>query len=194
MPRAVANLADNDLLYVGPRLGSIARIAHNRLGNHRPNIFTLPVARKQQNMAELNRETATTLDIKFDDKGLVPAIVQDHETGRILMMGWMNQAALTQTLDTKLATFYSRSRGKMWVKGESSGHTQEVLEARTDCDQDVVVLKCKSNGPCCHVGYRSCFYRKIIPGSSSGPTPGNPEPALEIVDEREFNPDVVYQS
>ena len=95
-------------------------------------------------MADPTRETGTALDIKFDDRGLVPAIVQDHETGEILMMGWMNQEALTQTLQTKLATFYSRSRDKMWVKGESSGHTQEVLEARTDCDQDVVVLSCKS--------------------------------------------------
>ena len=71
----------------------------------------------------------------------------------------------------------------MWGKGESSGHTQEVLEARADCDQDVVVLKCKSNGPCCHVGYRSCFYRKI-----TGPT------TLETVEERVFAPDAVYKS
>ncbi|MEO1238001.1 MAG: phosphoribosyl-AMP cyclohydrolase, partial [Planctomycetota bacterium] len=83
-------------------------------------------------MSDPSRETGTTLDIKYDAKGLVPAIVQDHATGDILMMGWMNEAALQQTLKTKLATFYSRSRDKMWVKGESSGHTQEVLEARTD--------------------------------------------------------------
>ncbi|MEM6853742.1 MAG: phosphoribosyl-AMP cyclohydrolase, partial [Planctomycetota bacterium] len=110
-------------------------------------------------MSDPARETGTTLDIKYDANGLVPAIVQDHQSGEILMMGWMNEGALQQTLETKLASFYSRSRQKFWVKGESSGHTQEVLEVRTDCDQDVVILKVKSNGPCCHVGYRSCFYR-----------------------------------
>ena len=112
-------------------------------------------------MSDPARETGTDLMIKFDDAGLVPAILQDHASGEVLMMGWMNAEALKQTLETKLATFYSRSRKKFWVKGESSGHTQEVLEARTDCDQDVVILKVKSNGPCCHVGYRSCFYRRI---------------------------------
>lgn len=134
-------------------------------------------------MSDPTRETGTTLDIKFDDKGLVPAIVQDHETGQILMMGWMNEGALQQTLETKLASFYSRSRQKFWVKGESSGHTQEVLEVRTDCDQDVVILKVKSNGPCCHVGYQSCFYRKI-----TGPD------TLETVEEKAFDPDAVYKS
>lgn len=132
-------------------------------------------------MADPARETGNTLDIKFDHQGLVPAIVQDHATGEILMMGWMNRAALDQTLETRLATFYSRSRDKMWVKGESSGHTQEVLEARVDCDQDVVILRCKSNGPCCHVGYRSCFYRKV-----TGPT------TLETVEQRVFDPERVY--
>ncbi len=132
-------------------------------------------------MANPALETGTALHPQFNDQGLIPAIVQDHVTGDILMMGWMNQSALTQTLETKLATFYSRSRQKMWVKGESSGHTQEVLDARIDCDQDVVVLKCKSNGPCCHVGYPSCFYRRIT----------TPE-TLEIVGEKVFDPDLVY--
>ena len=134
-------------------------------------------------MSDPQRETGNTLDIKFDDRGLVPAIVQDHTDGRILMMGWMNRAALDQTLATKLATFYSRSRDKMWVKGESSGHTQEVLEARVDCDQDVVLLKVKSNGPCCHVGYTSCFYRSI-----TGPE------TLETVESKAYDPSAVYTS
>jgi phosphoribosyl-AMP cyclohydrolase len=132
-------------------------------------------------MSDPNRETGSTLDIKFNDQGLVPAIVQDHATGEILMMGWMNQAALEQTIKTKLATFYSRSRDKIWVKGESSGNTQEVLEARVDCDQDVVLLKCKSNGPCCHVGYNSCFYRKILDAET-----------LETVEEKAYDPEKVY--
>ncbi|MEM9913437.1 MAG: phosphoribosyl-AMP cyclohydrolase [Planctomycetota bacterium] len=134
-------------------------------------------------MSDPARETGTTLDIKYDANGLVPAIVQDHQSGEILMMGWMNEGALQQTLETKLASFYSRSRQKFWVKGESSGHTQEVLEVRTDCDQDVVILKVKSNGPCCHVGYRSCFYRKVVDAET-----------LETVEEKAYDPDAVYKS
>ena len=132
-------------------------------------------------MADDARETGLTLDIKFDDKGLVPAIVQDHDSGAILMVGWMNEAALKQTLSTRKATFYSRSRNKMWVKGESSGHIQEVVEARVDCDQDVVLLRCKSHGPCCHVGYQSCFYR-------AADAEGN----LKLVEEKVFDPKAVY--
>ena len=134
-------------------------------------------------MSDPARETGTNLDIKYDANGLVPAIVQDHQSGEILMMGWMNEGALQQTLETKLASFYSRSRQKFWVKGESSGHTQEVLEVRTDCDQDVVILKVKSNGPCCHVGYRSCFYRKVVDAET-----------LETVEEKAYDPDAVYKS
>lgn len=132
-------------------------------------------------MSDTNRETSARLDIKFDDKGLVPAIVQDAATGELLMMGWMNEAALKQTLETGKATFYSRSRQKMWVKGESSGHIQEVVDARVDCDQDVVLLKCKSHGPACHVGYHTCFYR-------SADSQGN----LKVVEEKVFDPDAVY--
>ncbi len=133
-------------------------------------------------MGDSTRETTDKLDIKFDDKGLVPAIVQDIDTGEILMMAWMNEAALKQTLEVKKATFYSRSRDKMWIKGESSGHVQEVVEVRVDCDQDLVLLKCKSHGPCCHVGYNSCFYRKAD-------ADGN----LTLVAEKVFDPEKVYK-
>ena len=132
-------------------------------------------------MSQFNRETGRRFMPRFDDDGLIPAIVQDHDSGEVLMMAWMNEAALIQSLETKLATFYSRSRKKMWVKGETSGHTQEIVDARTDCDQDVVVLKVKSNGPCCHVGYRSCFYRKL-----------HDEQTLETVEDRAYDPDEVY--
>ena len=133
-------------------------------------------------MGDTQRETTDKLDIKFDDKGLVPAIVQDIDSGEILMMAWMNEAALKQTLEVKKATFYSRSRDKMWIKGESSGHVQEVVEARVDCDQDLVLLKCKSHGPCCHVGYNSCFYRKA-----------DADGTLTVVEEKVFDPEKVYK-
>lgn len=133
-------------------------------------------------MGDTARETTNQLDIKFDEKGLVPAIVQDIDTGEVLMMAWMNEAALKQTLELKKATFYSRSRDKMWIKGESSGHVQEVLEARVDCDQDLVLLKCKSHGPCCHVGYNSCFYRRA-----------DADGTLTVVEEKVFDPAKVYK-
>ncbi|WP_428389231.1 phosphoribosyl-AMP cyclohydrolase [Mucisphaera sp.] len=132
-------------------------------------------------MSDSDRETGTVLDVKMNDQGLVPAIVQDYETGEVLMMAWMNEAALKATLENKKATFYSRSRDKMWVKGESSGHVQEVVEARVDCDQDTVLLRCRSQGPACHVGYRSCFYRSVE--GSEG---------LKTVEERVFDPKSVY--
>ncbi len=132
-------------------------------------------------MSKAALETGEKLTVQFNDQGLAPAIVQDIETGEILMMGWMNQAALTQTLETRKATFFSRSRNKMWVKGESSGHIQEVIEARVDCDQDTILLRCRSHGPCCHVGYNSCFYRKVVGAE-----------ALQTVASRVFDPAKVY--
>ena len=132
-------------------------------------------------MAESELETGKTLAIRYNDQGLVPAIVQDADTGQVLMMGWMNDQALKQTLSTGKATFYSRSRNKIWVKGETSGHTQQVVEARVDCDQDTVLLRCKPMGPCCHVGYQTCFYRAHEAGDS-----------LRTVEEKVFEPKSVY--
>lgn len=133
-------------------------------------------------MSDEKRELGSRLDVKFNDQGLVPAIVQDVNTKDVLMMGWMNKAALDQTLATRKATFYSRSRNKMWVKGEESGHIQEVVEARMDCDQDVVLLLCKSHGPACHVGYHTCFYR-ATEGAEG----------LKFVENRVFDPKAVYK-
>jgi len=132
-------------------------------------------------MSDSDRETGQSLDVKFNDQGLVPAIVQDVDTGQVLMMAWMNEAALKQTLTIRKATFYSRSRDKMWIKGESSGHVMEVVEARVDCDQDTVLLRCKAHGPACHVGYQTCFYRAADDGG-----------ALSFVEERVFDPQKVY--
>jgi len=96
---------------------------------------------------------------KFDAGGLVAAIAQDSETGEVLMLAWMNAEALARTLDSGRATYWSRSRGEIWVKGETSGHIQEVVEVRVDCDQDAVLLKVRQTGGACHTGRESCFYR-----------------------------------
>ncbi|MGA2327376.1 MAG: phosphoribosyl-AMP cyclohydrolase [Bryobacteraceae bacterium] len=97
--------------------------------------------------------------------GLVPAVVQDAASGRVLMVGFMNQAAFRRTVETGFATFYSRSRQKLWMKGESSGHRLAVREIATDCDQDAVLLRVEALGPgVCHNGYRSCFYRRLEDG------------------------------
>lgn len=100
--------------------------------------------------------------VRFNEQGLVPAIAQDAETGEILMVAYMNEATLRQTLETGLMTYWSRSRQEVWVKGATSGHTQEVREVRVDCDGDVLLFKVKQNGgAACHTGHRSCFYRKL---------------------------------
>ncbi|PIE71728.1 MAG: phosphoribosyl-AMP cyclohydrolase [Deltaproteobacteria bacterium] len=115
--------------------------------------------------------------------GLLPAIVQDHATGDVLMLAFMNAAAYQHTLETGKATFWSRSRNKLWVKGESSGHVQMVKEIRTDCDNDTVLLKVEQiGGAACHLGYRSCFFKKIDSNGSA-----------EIIGEPLFDPDEVYK-
>lgn len=113
--------------------------------------------------------------------GLVPAIVQDDGTGEVLMLAYMDAEALRRTQETGKAWFYSRSRDTYWMKGESSGHVQEVQEIRVDCDADAVLLKVRQlGGAACHTGHRSCFYRRVETGAW-------------IVDrERVFNPEEVY--
>jgi phosphoribosyl-AMP cyclohydrolase len=94
--------------------------------------------------------------------GLLPAIIQDHATGRVLMLGFMNEEAFRKTVETGFATFYSRSRKKLWLKGESSGHRLVVREIETDCDRDAVLVKVEALGPgVCHEGYQSCFFRTL---------------------------------
>ncbi|EGH00176.1 Phosphoribosyl-AMP cyclohydrolase [gamma proteobacterium IMCC2047] len=97
--------------------------------------------------------------IKWDKDGLVPAIAQDHKTGRILMMAWMNREALQLTIDEQRAIYFSRSRNKLWRKGEESGHVQKLYELRTDCDKDVILMQVEQlGGIACHTGRESCFY------------------------------------
>ncbi len=99
-------------------------------------------------------------EIKFNADGLVPAIAQEAETGRVLMMAWMNEEAVKQTLATGFAHYYSRSRKKQWQKGESSGHVQKVLDIFLDCDGDTVLLIINQTGPACHTNRESCFFKQ----------------------------------
>ena len=97
--------------------------------------------------------------LKFDAAGLIPAIAQDHQTGEVLMVAWMNAESLRKTLKTGKAVYWSRSRRKLWQKGEESGHVQRIKEIRTDCDKDVLLLKVEQvGGAACHTGFRSCFF------------------------------------
>jgi len=128
---------------------------------------------------EIKQETLDSL--KYDANGLIPAVVVDAEGGGVLMVAYMNKASLGDTVRTGKTHFWSRSRQKYWMKGESSGHTQEVKSIYTDCDMDTLVVKVAQKGAACHNGYRSCFYRKL-----------NDAGEFEVVDERIFDPDEVY--
>jgi len=108
----------------------------------------------------MNEELVNT--VKFDDKGLVPVVVQEYNTNMVLMLAYMNKEAILRTIETKLATYWSRSRQSYWVKGETSGHFQHVKEFYIDCDKDTLLLKVEQIGPACHTGETSCFYRSII--------------------------------
>jgi phosphoribosyl-AMP cyclohydrolase len=123
-------------------------------------------------------EQGTLLQPKFDANGLVGAIVTDEATGVVLMFAWMNAEALRLTLETGVAHFWSRSRGKLWRKGEESGNTLRVQEARIDCDQDAVWLKVSvaGDGVACHTGARSCFYRTITVGPGGAGTLARSDP------------------
>jgi phosphoribosyl-ATP pyrophosphohydrolase/phosphoribosyl-AMP cyclohydrolase len=100
-------------------------------------------------------------EVKFDEKGLIPVIIQDVENGEVLMVAYMNKLSLEKTLDTGYTHFWSRSRNRLWMKGEESGHTQKVEEVRIDCDSDTLLVKVDQKGAACHMGYRSCFFRKL---------------------------------
>jgi phosphoribosyl-AMP cyclohydrolase len=105
-------------------------------------------------------------EIRWDENGLVPVIAQDYKTGKVLMFAWMNREALMLTDDTKQAVYFSRSRNKLWRKGEESGHTQKVHEIRVDCDEDVILLKIEQTGGiACHTGRNSCFFKKLENGN-----------------------------
>jgi phosphoribosyl-AMP cyclohydrolase len=123
--------------------------------------------------------------IEFEKyNGLVPAIVQDHATGDVLMLGFMNEEALAETQRTREAVFFSRSRNRLWRKGESSGHFLKVLELRVDCDSDTLLLRVRPVGPgVCHEGYRSCFFRRL-----------EDDGAATVTEDRAFDPSKIYDA
>ncbi|MGH1369087.1 MAG: phosphoribosyl-AMP cyclohydrolase [Maritimibacter sp.] len=102
--------------------------------------------------------------LRFDEKGLVPCIAQDAETGEVLMMAWMNAQAVERTIETKRVTYWSRSRAAYWIKGETSGHVQKLVEMRMDCDMDCLLVLVEQEGPACHTNRRSCFYTRVDQG------------------------------
>ncbi|MCB1093110.1 MAG: phosphoribosyl-AMP cyclohydrolase, partial [Verrucomicrobiae bacterium] len=121
-------------------------------------------------------ETGLVFAPKFDENGLIVAIAQDADTGEVLMVAYMNQESLRQTIEIGEAVYYSRSRQQLWHKGATSGHVQTVERILTDCDQDALVLKVRQHGPgCCHAGYRSCFYRRLESPAADAPVPLGPE-------------------
>jgi phosphoribosyl-AMP cyclohydrolase len=119
-------------------------------------------------------------EIKFDENGLVPVIVQDYKNNQVLMLAYMNAEALRMTVSSGKTYFWSRSREKFWLKGENSGHTQEVKEIFFDCDSDTLLMKVEQKVAACHNGYRSCFYRKLE------------ENELKVVEEKIFDESQVY--
>ena len=112
-------------------------------------------------MSEEISKPAFLAAVRFDDKGLVPVIAQSHATGQVLMFAWMNRQTLEETLASGHVTYWSRSRSQVWRKGETSGHTQRLVEAFVDCDGDVLLLKVDQLGPACHTGAPSCFFRQL---------------------------------
>ena len=131
-------------------------------------------------------ETGSELTPRFDENGVVTAVVADSRDNEILMLAYMNEEALRLTIETGIAHYWSRSRNKLWKKGETSGNLQTVDEIRTDCDQDAIVLKVSVSGAdaTCHTGRRSCFYRKVVKGDNG--------PSLEIDSDPVFDPSTVY--
>jgi phosphoribosyl-AMP cyclohydrolase len=129
-------------------------------------------------------ETSAQLEgLKYDEKGLIPAIIQDHVSGQILMFAFMNKISVEETIKTGFCHYFSRSRNKLWLKGESSGHVQKVKNVRTDCDKDVLLISVEQVGAACHDGYESCFYRELNKESDD----------WKIVGKKVFDPAEVYK-
>ena len=118
--------------------------------------------------ASAEQELGTTFNPKLDANGLFTAVTVDADSHEVLMVAFMNKAAIEKTMETRKATYWSRSRQKFWIKGEESGNTQEVVSVTIDCDQDAVVVKVRQKGAACHNGFTSCFYREVIRSPQGG--------------------------
>ena len=126
--------------------------------------MAVPLPERSESVDVEGRQTSedAIADLNFNADGLVPAIAQQHDTGEVLMLAWMDAEALRRTIATRKATYWSRSRGRYWVKGESSGHHQAVVSVSIDCDGDTVLLGVEQTGPACHTGTRTCFTGRRI--------------------------------
>ena len=123
------------------------------------------------------------IEFKYDEKGLIPAIIQDYKSHEVLMLGYMNKESIGKMLVEGKTCFYSRSRQKLWIKGEQSGHFQNVKEIYFDCDKDTLLIKVEQTGGACHEGYKSCFYRKCNKAMET----------FQIVEKKVFNPEEKYK-
>ena len=126
--------------------------------------------------------------IKFDDRGLVPAIAQDASTGRVLMLAYMNAESLQATMDSGYATYYSRSRQQLWRKGETSGHTQKIRAIHYDCDGDAILLTVDQVGPACHTGATSCFFNEVVADEDAPATAAILQQVYDVIADRKANP------
>ncbi len=152
----------------------------------KPAVFPAPSSSKSE------IEEGSVFAPRFDADGLVPVIAVSAATGEVLMLAYMNEEALARTIETGEAHYWSRSRAQLWRKGETSGNCQRVVEMRTDCDQDAILLKIEMTGveACCHTGRKSCFYRAVPVGEAIAAS----GVALRMVDaERQFDPETVYR-
>ncbi|WP_411954709.1 bifunctional phosphoribosyl-AMP cyclohydrolase/phosphoribosyl-ATP diphosphatase HisIE [Alkalibacillus sp. S2W] len=129
-----------------------------------------------------------SLNIQFDEQGLVPAIVKDVRTGEVLMLAYMNETSLNKTIETKRTWFYSRSREELWQKGATSGNEQHVKQLYYDCDQDALLVKVEQTGPACHTGEKSCFYHEVDLGEQLAVDPQIVERVFESIQDRRDNP------
>lgn len=136
-------------------------------------------------MDNQNIEEGLDFTPKFDADGLIPAIAQDANTGQVLMLAYMNRRALQLTIETGYATYFSRSRRKLWTKGEESGHSQKVQQVLVDCDQDCLILKVLVDAGQCHTGHQSCFYRALTEGSTAD---------MQFIADKVFDPQKVYKA
>ena len=132
-------------------------------------------------MSDTDNTNALLFGLKFNDDGLIPAIAQQHDTGEVLMMAWMNRDAVAETLSTGRVCYYSRSRQKLWRKGESSGQEQALRELRWDCDADTLLMLVDQKGVACHTGRRSCFFNAVRDGE------------ITVIIESEVNPKELYK-